>query len=165
MMGTFIPPGYGLLRDVRTDILRGQLATGKRTAFKIRDGRLEGIHRSEWVAEPSGGAMLECGYWVPLGFRHHYPKYPIVVAMAEEAAAIPAEATKDPRGRKGYDWDPFWREVTRIADSLDGLPETQAELETIMSKWCEEAWGKEPAPSTVRERLSPIYAAKRKGRK
>jgi hypothetical protein len=117
---TFVPPGYKLLSDVRSvtdaDTLRGQLAIGERTASKIRDGELDEIHRSEWIAE-SGEAMLECGYWVAGGF-HHYTngwsprnpiatKYPIVVAIAKptspavqlrQAESVPPQGGPPKRG-------------------------------------------------------------------
>ena len=56
-----------------------------------------------------------------------------------------------------YNWDDFRHEVTRLAH-LDGLPETLAEGEKIMADWCEKQWGEQPAISTIREKLSPLYA-------
>jgi hypothetical protein len=78
-------------------------------------------------------------------------------------AAVPAPEGR--RGRTGYDWEPFWIEVVRLADTVDGLPDTQAELETTMQKWCLKTWRKEIGESTMREHLSPVYANKRKGQK
>ena len=62
------------------------------------------------------------------------------------------------RGRKpAYDWDSFWRKVDQVTQPPDGLPEKQADLEKIMLAWCSENWDKEPAVSTVRQRLSRLY--------
>jgi hypothetical protein len=55
-----------------------------------------------------------------------------------------------------YDWDAFTVEIIRIAD-LDALPETQSELVSNMLGWCEQAWGKQPAESSVKARISKIY--------
>jgi hypothetical protein len=167
-MSTFVPRGYVLLTDLRTadnmDTWRGRFAAGESKPLEIRaDGTLDEISQSEWISE-IGGTMMGGGRRMERTHNGWQPGGPIVVPIAEKAAVMPTEAARDRRGRKGYNWDPFWHEVVLIAD-LDGLPETQAELETTMSKWCEKTWGKEPAQSTVRERLSPIYAAKRKGRK
>ena len=68
------------------------------------------------------------------------------------------------RGRPTkYDWPEFYAEVIVRAD-LDGLPQTQAELERAMTDWCSENWGEPPGESTIREKLAPIYNHKRKAR-
>ena len=55
-----------------------------------------------------------------------------------------------------YDWDAFVIEIIRIAD-LDGLPEKQSELKEQLLQWCEDTWGKQPAESSVKSRISHIY--------
>lgn len=67
-------------------------------------------------------------------------------------------------GRPEYDWDSFWREVVRLALHPDGLPERQADLERIMMEWCESNWGK-GGESTVRGKISPLYADLSKAKK
>ncbi|MEQ9487627.1 MAG: hypothetical protein RIM72_01400 [Alphaproteobacteria bacterium] len=68
------------------------------------------------------------------------------------------------RGRTPqYDWVKFHAEIAIRAD-LDGLPETQAELEKEMASWCLEEWGKEPGESTLRSKISPIYNHPRRAR-
>jgi hypothetical protein len=70
--------------------------------------------------------------------------------------------------RKGrpmkYDWSAFYAEIIVRAD-LDGLPDTQAELERAMSEWCLDVWGESPGESTMRERLALVYTHKRKASK
>lgn len=56
-----------------------------------------------------------------------------------------------------YDWDSFTMEIIRIADSPDGLPDTQAELVREMLSWFYEQYECEPAESTVKQRISKIY--------
>jgi hypothetical protein len=158
-----------LLTDLRTvdnaNTLRGQFAIGELVGFHVRDdGRLDEISQSEWIAE-SGEIMMGCGRYVERTDRGWSPKGYIVVAIPKKVAVMPAEATET-RGRKGYDWESFWIEVVRIVNkSPDGLPEKQAEFEITMLEWCEKTWGKEVGESTVRERLSRVYAAIRKGQK
>ncbi len=63
-----------------------------------------------------------------------------------------------------YDWDAFVIEIIRIAD-LDGLPEKQSELKERMLQWCEDTWGKQPAESSVKSRISHIYNGLGRGQK
>ncbi len=55
-----------------------------------------------------------------------------------------------------YDWDAFTIEIIRIAD-MDSLPDKQSELKEQMLQWCGDTWGKEPAESSVKKRISHIY--------
>jgi hypothetical protein len=83
----------------------------------------------------------------------------------EEENSTP-EPTKTKGGRpQEYDWDAFTVEIIRIADGIDGLPDTQAELISQMLEWCYESWGKEPAESSVKSRISLIYNGLGKGQK
>ena len=63
-----------------------------------------------------------------------------------------------------YDWDAFTIEIIRIAD-LDGLPDRQSELIDTMLQWCENTWGKQPAESSVKARISQIFNGLGRGRK
>ena len=70
----------------------------------------------------------------------------------------------DPGKSKGgrpreYDWDAFTIEIIRIANTPDGLPERQAVLIEQMLEWCREKWGREPAESSVKAKISSIYNA------
>ena len=65
-------------------------------------------------------------------------------------------------GRKPkYDWDAFFAEIVVRAD-LDGLPDTQAELERTMADWCLDSWGEQPSESTIRSKVALIYKHPRK---
>ncbi len=83
----------------------------------------------------------------------------------DEQTVVP-DVIHQPRPERGrppkYLWDDFWREVVRIAD-LDGLPETQAELEEVMAQWCEDNWNEQPGTSTIREKIAPCYQRDRQG--
>lgn len=56
-----------------------------------------------------------------------------------------------------YDWDAFTIEIIRIANTIDGLPDSQAELIKELLQWCRDNWNKEPADSSVKSRVSKIY--------
>ena len=69
-----------------------------------------------------------------------------------------SDQDKSKGGRpREYDWDAFTIEIIRIANTPDGLPKTQAELIEKMFQWCQEEWGREPAESSVKNRISKIY--------
>ena len=69
----------------------------------------------------------------------------------------PSRIARSRGGRPAeYDWDTFVIEIIRIAD-MDSLPEKQSELKERMLQWCEDTWGKQPAESSVKSRISNIY--------
>jgi hypothetical protein len=83
----------------------------------------------------------------------------------ERPLALQAPSRERGRGRPPkFDWRAFYAEIAVLAD-LDNLPDTQAELERAMARWCFETWGYEPGESTLRQAVSPIYNHPRKVRK
>jgi hypothetical protein len=94
----------------------------------------------------------------------------LIGASAElELPAEDISREETPKNKGGrpveYDWDAFTIEIICIADGIDGLPETQAELISQMLEWCESTWGKEPAESSIKSRISLIYNGLGKGQK
>ena len=75
--------------------------------------------------------------------------------LPEPGSDLPAKS-KGGRPRE-YDWDALTIEIIRIANSPDGLPEIQAELIEQLLQWCENSWGKQPAHSSVKSRVSKIH--------
>lgn len=77
-----------------------------------------------------------------------------------EITSSDSDQRREPRSRGGrprrYDWDAFYREIIRRANTPDGLP-GRAELTTAMKQWCSEQWGAEPADSYLREHIGKIY--------
>lgn len=64
-----------------------------------------------------------------------------------------------------YDWDGCTIEIIRIANGIDGLPDSQAELVRCLMGWFQSTHGKEPAESSVKARVSNIYTVLGLGRK
>ena len=136
------------------------------------------IKRSELQADSSGNPYLsEGGYNFSRVKREDLRAYAdrngqrpafLFDTLLSEAAA---EKTQQPAllredsgldkskgGRpREYDWDAFTIEIIRIAHTPDGLPETQTALIKQMLRWCQDKWGKEPAESAVKSRISKIY--------
>ncbi len=86
----------------------------------------------------------------------------------EDIPVADTETFGSTRSRVGrpleYDWNEFVVEIIRIAD-LDGLPEKQSELIKQMLYWCEGTWGRQPAESNVKTKISYIYNKLGRGQK
>jgi hypothetical protein len=93
---------------------------------------------------------------------------PIGPAPIEGAAAEPPTAERPaqqleperPKNRGGrppkWDWAAFDREMMRLANTPDGLPERDS-LTVHMLEWCMREWGDTPADSGVRARIAERY--------
>jgi hypothetical protein len=82
------------------------------------------------------------------------------VGGSREPAGDPPPITSlgRPRGSTKYDWVAFHAEIAiRMANSLDGFPEVQADLEREMAEWCAAEWGEEPSESVIREQVGRYY--------
>jgi hypothetical protein len=89
--------------------------------------------------------------------RHNRPLPAVEGVKDDPALAIPAP--KPNRGGRPveYDWDAFIGEIIRRANQPDGLPDKQADLVAAMLGWFANIYGKEPAESAVKHRISKIY--------
>ncbi len=62
------------------------------------------------------------------------------------------------RGRpRKWDWDEIFTEIVLLANTPDGLPETQADLERWVAEKFIELCGDHPSPSWIRKMIGPIY--------
>lgn len=84
---------------------------------------------------------------------------------SEARATAPSPQTTAPSplksGRAGgrppkWDWDGFAREMVRLANTPNGLPDRRATAEH-MRKWCASEWGCEPADSVLRDKIARLY--------
>lgn len=85
---------------------------------------------------------------------------PAQTPPASEKSASPISFPPAPNrgGRpQEYDWNSFALEIIYRANQPDGLPEAPAELIRDMLAWFQTAFGREPAESSVRDRISKIY--------
>lgn len=78
------------------------------------------------------------------------------MGISQHLTAKAVQSNKGGRPRK-YDWDAFHREVIRLANLPDGLPETQAELERQMAEWCNLHWGVEPSEGVLKDKVRLIF--------
>ena len=73
-----------------------------------------------------------------------------------DATAIMCAPNRGGRPQE-YDWDAFVMEIISRANQPDGLPPKQADLVDEMLGWFADTYGKEPAESSVKDRISKIY--------
>ena len=64
------------------------------------------------------------------------------------------------RPRK-WDWDRILAEVVLLANTPDGIPEKQSDLENWVCARCRELFDDEPSVSQVRKKVAPIYQSLR----
>lgn len=81
--------------------------------------------------------------------------------LLEDAASSPNLNGRRPGRPPRYKWNAFLQQVAVIA-ATEGLPDKQDALVAQMMEWCEQNWRVQPASSTIKEKLQPIYAALKK---
>ncbi len=93
--------------------------------------------------------LIKISPWVYKETDSVSPQKPIAVSQSNHLVS---------RGRpQKFKWDQFWQEVVSIANTPDGLPERQTDMEGQMLEWCLHNWGAEPGESTIRTKIGPLY--------
>jgi hypothetical protein len=95
------------------------------------------------------------------------PDAPTITVRPQRSKATTSPPEPAARNRGGrppkYDWDAFWVEIVRRANTPDGLPEDRRELQRGMLDWCAETWGDAPEESEIRKRIGMLYPLKTPG--
>ena len=99
------------------------------------------------------------------GYGNGPPAVKAIEQIWQKLAETPDSNPSDPISAKRrnlggrppkFEWDAFWRQVVKIANTPDGLP-ARTELQNIMMDWCAVQWGDTPADSMIRDKLGPLY--------
>jgi hypothetical protein len=142
--GAQLPPAYWGHRRNLTEV------TGNRAMLPSANVRERWPVAPAVTTEP---VALPCVRWPS-------PEEPAVTSVPTAAPFRPAESRpKHPGGRPPkYDWNAFTREMMRIANEPDGLPDRPS-LMRLMIDWCSRTWGADnvPAESVVRDRIANLY--------
>ncbi len=70
-------------------------------------------------------------------------------------AIVEGAAEQSGRGRKPkWDWDGAVGHLLSVANTPDGLPESQAEIERLVAAWFRDTVDAEPAESLIRNHVS-----------
>ena len=84
------------------------------------------------------------------------PPLPAPVEVEKPAAAM-SPNPRNPGGRpQKWDWDAFAKEMMRVANTPDGLPDRPS-MTSRMKEWCAAQWGDEPADSVIRDKIGRLY--------
>ena len=73
------------------------------------------------------------------------------------AEVIPVEGRRGPGRPSEWNWKGALVYLVTVANTPDGLPDKQADAERLVLKWFEDNYCDSPAPSAIREHVSPIY--------
>ena len=117
------------------------------------DTRIQGIMFDELVIE---AAQLEELF--AFGPKMSELKYGATTSRSADGADLQGPLPKIGRPRK-WDWERILSEVVLLANTPDGLPEKQSDLETWVCARCRELFNEEPALSQIRKKVAPIYQA------
>lgn len=128
----------------------------------------EGEVRSRIINYETGAEReLHREWWID-GQKRVEMHYQTVGAGDIEVHRVDLHHWINPPPRKGsasggrpaeHDWEAFWVEVARVANTPDGLPSTQSSLVDHIDDWFETTFGKPPARSSIEEKVSKLYKA------
>ncbi|MER8388272.1 hypothetical protein NKH14_22625 [Mesorhizobium sp. M1380] len=131
------------------------VAANRFLADKIADGSL--------VTRYENGLIIQPEEWVRLGDIDLTVEGTHISHGAVEYQRASVEKLCNPSnpqargGRPSKDWPDFLIEVVAMANTPDGLPDRQADLERTMLAWGEENMSDPPKETAVRDMVSRIY--------
>ncbi len=67
------------------------------------------------------------------------------------------QTARQPGRPTKWDWEGFWIKAVLLANTPDGLPESQVRFENYMEEWFEEETGGSPAESQIKEKAGKLY--------
>ena len=148
--------------DIHTPIIVGRLIRGELVAFgdpENSGASPEWIAARQWMdlaCAPETPWIFEGGgrrYWnVRVLTAQEVEQFQVVAERgSEESENIENVKTKNKGGRPTSNTIfPFFGELIRLANSLDGLPESSTEIKTHMSHWATQAFSEGgPSDSTI----------------
>ncbi len=169
--GTYEPAFLKALADdeIRTKLTiqhETDIPGGIQTDTKILDPefwtRKMELERGFWAPPPTHRwAMREPNEKVHWDFEVHYDELLAWLSQTTKAK------TGKPRGRPPEKpWEAFWIEAVLLANTIDGLPDIQADFVRHMSTWSENKFGESTVQdfgeSTIKEKASKLYEEKKR---
>jgi hypothetical protein len=126
----------------------GELFTGARKAKGIRE-EIEREIEGKWFIGQIGEQGVD---WS----RSAMSKYGVEYTQIKVSPAEPsADTDKESRPPK-FNWDQFWLEIVRMANTADGLPEDRAELLRHMTDFCVTGFSDPPGAAVIRDKLAML---------
>ena len=127
-------------------LMFGELFNGVRKAKGTRDNIEQEID-GKWFIGQIGEQGVDWG-------RSTIRKYGVEYSDVKISPAAPsADPIKENRPGK-FNWDQFWIEVVRIANTSKGLPADKVELQRRMVDFCVTKFSDPPGAAVIRDKLA-----------
>jgi hypothetical protein len=137
----------GSLYEARMQMF-GELFTGVRRAKGIRDG-IEQEIGGTWFIGQIGQQGVD---WSRSAMSKYGVEYLEVKISLSEISTVNNKESTLPK----FDWDPFWIEIVRMANTADGLPEDREELHRYMTDFCAARFSDPPHATAIRDKLAML---------
>lgn len=124
----------------------GELFTGARKAKGIRDDVEQEIE-GKWFIGQIGEQGVD---WNRSAMRKYGVEYSRI-KISPAAASVDANKESQP---PKFNWDQFWLEVVRIANTTEGLPADRGELHRRMVDFCVTGFSDPPGAAAIRDKLA-----------
>jgi hypothetical protein len=126
----------------------GELFNGVRKAKGIRDD-IEQEIEGKWFIGQIGEQGVD---WSRSAIRKYGVEYASVKVSPAAPSADPGKESRPPK----FNWDQFWLEVVRIANTADGLPEDRGELQRRIVDFCVTRFSDPPGAAAIRDKLAML---------
>ena len=141
----------------------GHTDSSKPLWLRLRPDELRRWRQSIPVTDFAPSVLSDC--WAPRAICLRWllardirpPSWLDPSGVARETSKVPAKRCKNVGGRpRKWDWPAFDRELVRLANMPDGLPERHVLMRRMLD-WCDGAWGDTPSESMVRKHIADRY--------
>jgi hypothetical protein len=128
----------------------GELFTGIRKAKGIYGGIVQEIERG-WFIGQIGQQGVD---WARSSMLKYGVEY--LEVRISKLLEISAELNKE-SGPMEFNWDQFWVEIVRIANTRNGLPEDRGGLYRHMADFCATRFTDPPGETLIRDKLAMLH--------
>ena len=126
----------------------GELFSGVRKAKGKRDG-IEQEIEGKWFIGQIGQQGVD---WPRSAMSKYGVEYLEIKVSPAAASTDPDKESRLPK----FNWDQFWIEIVRVANTAEGLPEDKGELHRHMTDFCAARFSDPPAATAVRDKLAML---------
>jgi len=137
----------GSLYDARMEMF-GELFMGVRKARGFRNGNRQEIEK-EWFIGQIGQQGVD---WSRSAMLKYGVGYSDIRVSPPEISEDPKKEARLPK----FNWDQFWVEIVKIANTSDGLPEDREELYRRVGDFCTAGFSDPPGETAIRDKLAML---------
>jgi hypothetical protein len=126
----------------------GELFNGIRKAKGKRDD-IEQEIEGKWFIGQIGQQGVD---WERSAMSKYGVEYSEIKVSPMAASADPDKESRLPK----FNWDQFWIEIVRLANTAEGLPNDRDELHRRMTDFCAARFSDPPAAAALRDKLAML---------